>query len=406
MRQLVPAIAEVSVTGVLAALDAAPRGWQPFADEIIDFCDALSFSLCATRIPDLVALGFFARSAATSHLASGFRECANQTTRLVPRGLVFHVAPGNVDTLFIYSWLIALLTGNRNIVRISERSSPQVDAICAILRELMADPIHALVAQTIRIVSYGHDDEITRGLSASADLRVVWGGDATVLTLRAFPIRPTARDLTFPDRFSFSAVAARPFLEAPVGAHQTIAERFFNDAFLFDQLGCASPRLVVWCGDEADAYAASDAFFAALARVAAAKYRIEPATLLSKLTFAHGAAIDRPVRACRRLSPEVLVVTLNDLDTFDRDHHPGGGLFFEAAVPDLTALVPFVTRKDQTMTHFGFTSDELAVFSAALGDRALDRMVPFGRALAFDRFWDGYDLLQELTRRVVVETSL
>jgi hypothetical protein len=36
----------------------------------------------------------------------------------------------------------------------------------------------------------------------------------------------------------------------------------------------------------------------------------------------------------------------------------------------------------------------------AANGRGVDRIVPFGEALTFGRFWDGYDLLAELTRRV------
>jgi hypothetical protein len=32
----------------------------------------------------------------------------------------------------------------------------------------------------------------------------------------------------------------------------------------------------------------------------------------------------------------------------------------------------------------------------------VDRIVPVGQALQFQRFWDGYDLLQELTRHVYI----
>jgi hypothetical protein len=38
-----------------------------------------------------------------------------------------------------------------------------------------------------------------------------------------------------------------------------------------------------------------------------------------------------------------------------------------------------------------------------LGGRGIDRWVSMGHALDFGAVWDGYDLLGELTRRVVVE---
>jgi hypothetical protein len=122
---------------------------------------------------------------------------------------------------------------------------------------------------------------------------------------------------------------------------------------------------------------------------------------MAKLRFVFEAAVDRPLLRVARPSAELAVLRLATLDGFDRTH-PGGGLFFEAALPDLTALVPFLRAKDQTLGVFGLGADELAGFAAAAGSRAVDRIVPIGRALAFGRFWDGFDLLAELTRRVVV----
>jgi hypothetical protein len=55
------------------------------------------------------------------------------------------------------------------------------------------------------------------------------------------------------------------------------------------------------------------------------------------------------------------------------------------------------------LTQFGFSETELLDFAArAASSGAIDRIVAFGQALTFDRFWDGYDLLQAFTRTVRV----
>jgi hypothetical protein len=89
---------------------------------------------------------------------------------------------------------------------------------------------------------------------------------------------------------------------------------------------------------------------------------------------------------------------------FQRDH-PGGGLFFEAHLENLPDLNAFLTRRDQTLTWFGFTPEQLHAFVRSLNGRAIDRIVPIGQALQFHRFWDGYDLLQEFCRCVYVEST-
>ena len=64
--------------------------------------------------------------------------------------------------------------------------------------------------------------------------------------------------------------------------------------------------------------------------------------------------------------------------------------------------VKFVTPADQTVTHFGFTPAELREFAASAGAAGLDRIVPVGEALDFSPDWDGYSLLRDFVRTVIV----
>jgi hypothetical protein len=171
----------------------------------------------------------------------------------------------------------------------------------------------------------------------------------------------------------------------------------------FDQAGCSSPRLVVWCGEQDASARASAAFFAELESIVEAKHHeVELGHAMAKLLFTYQAALDGRISAQQRLSNELSVLTVDTLSAFDRAH-PGAGLFFVAHVRELGDIASFVTRRDQTLGHFGFSRDELAALVAKLAGRGLDRLVPLGQALTFNRFWDGYDLLQEFTRRVYLE---
>jgi len=82
---------------------------------------------------------------------------------------------------------------------------------------------------------------------------------------------------------------------------------------------------------------------------------------------------------------------------------PGGGLFYDVRIDELAELAEHVVRRDQTLTHFGFSADQLRTLARTLNGRGVDRLVPVGQALTFDRFWDGYDLLGSFTRCVVVD---
>ena len=84
-----------------------------------------------------------------------------------PRGIVFHLPPANVDTIFVYSWALSALAGNSNVVRISARSAGAADAILEALNEALADA-DPVIAATQRMVTYGRDDAITAALSRPA----------------------------------------------------------------------------------------------------------------------------------------------------------------------------------------------------------------------------------------------
>jgi acyl-CoA reductase LuxC len=391
VETLVPHRAEAELEEVAATLAVAPSP-LPFAPELIDFCHTISRVLFADprakRHAELVPLASFLRRASVSALADEFAAMGAADVVNVPRGLAFHVPPSSVDTMFVYSLAVSLLVGNRNVVRLSQRRTDTTDVLVDALNAACAE--HPAVARLLAVVSYGHELEPSALLSRRADVRVIWGGDATIDTIRTLPLAPHATELLFGDRFSFAVLRGTPDAE--------LARGLFNDAYWFDQRGCSSPRLVVGVGD--GARAALDHLFDLLhAEVVRRGYQLELGATLAKRAYAYGALADRPVRRYRELGNELTVLELDTLAGFDRTH-PGAGLFYAAEVDTLDDLADLVVRKDQTMTVHGFDGPEIASFVRAVNGRGIDRIVPFGEALTFGRVWDGYDLLAELTRRV------
>lgn len=389
--------------GIATAVQAAPV-LDPFSKDAMACCSALSRALLrdpqARRYPDLMALGFWLREAQLSALQAEFRALETPVHRLFPRGTIFQIAPANVDTLFAYMWSLALLTGNRSIVRLSSRSSPQAELLLDTIGRILAG--YSRVAEGNRFARYSHDAELTAQFSLACDLRVVWGGDETVNTVRRLPLPPHARDLVFPDRYSFCAIKAPAYLAANTAGRSRLARDFCNDVLWFDQMACSSPRTVLWCGEECDCESAADDF---LQRASAEAERRAPrdggaAVRMQKFLFACRMACDGQAVGYDRASDGITVLRLRDLSELPREHC-GGGLFWQHHLRSLQDFAPSVERKDQTLTWFGFTPQELGDFAAAVNGRGIDRMVPIGQALQFSRFWDGYDLLQEFSRRVV-----
>ena len=388
---------------VLAGLKQA-ASLEPFSDPVLCFCAEFSSLLFkdpeARRYPELQALAFWMRPSEVARLERDFAALERPDTLRAPRGLVFHVPPANVDTIFMYSWLVAVLTGNRNLVRLSPRASAQTGVLCRLFNAAMENAGAPLRRSTV-MLRYGHDAEITAAISAAADVRILWGGDATIRTIRAIPLAPHATELTFPDRYSFAVIAAGRYLDAAMEVRERLAEQVFNDTFWFDQMACSSPRLVIWQGGPPEAEAASREFLGLLKGAIARKgYQVQPQTRLQRFTFACGAILDHQAASYQDYE-ELTVLGVENFEQLSRDHC-GGGLLFQHRIGELEELIPFVQRRDQTMTYFGFEHDELRRLAARLNGRGVDRIVPAGQALQFHRYWDGYDLLQELTRHVYI----
>ncbi len=85
-----------------------------------------------------------------------------------------------------------------------------------------------------------------------------------------------------------------------------------------------------------------------------------------------------------------------------RENHPGNGLLFQSEVKSLIDLKSQLQPKDQTITYFGLKKIEIVEFLQSLDNRAIDRVLPIGEALSFTSIWDGYDLFQEFTRKILV----
>jgi hypothetical protein len=254
------------------------------------------------------------------------------------------------------------------------------------------------------MVTYGHDDETTAALSLGCDLRVIWGGDRSVTEIRRHPLRPSARDLTFPDRSSFAVISAAGWHRADASARREMAVGLYNDSYWFDQAACASPRAVYWVGAAESARRAGTELFELLADVVESKRTdVDAAMAVEKRVSTYGLAAEGLASDVRFRGNAIATLELVAPEFIPR-RWLGVGTFPQAHVESLTDLVGIVERRDQTVSHFGFGTDELVRFAEQLAGRGVDRLVPIGEALTFSSVWDGYDLLREFTRLTTVQS--
>ncbi len=369
-------------------------GWQGFtsqplevADErVLAFCTALSQRLLALgkAWPDLVALGFWLRPAALNAHLQAYRSRS-------PIGLTLHLVPSNVPTLGIFSWLMALLAGNSAILRLSRRQDPVQQQLLAVCADVLAESEWQPICDRVRFIRYGHDEAITAALSAHCDLRVIWGGDATVSAIRAIALPPRARELVFPDRRSLAVLDATGWRELSAVSRQRQQAALAQDVSQFNQQACASPTTLIWLGDwqaheRTELLAALAAPFAfeqanGMARLvnsqlALATDEAQTQTSAGSLSLLQAAA----------LQPQVSV---------------GGGVLLERHYPDMDAWLAD-GEQVQTCVCIGIAPETVASHLRQYPGTRIDRLVAPGQALAFDWFWDGQDLLASMSRQTCI----
>ena len=348
--------------------------------------------------PALAPLAFFMRRSATTQLGAATLGNLPAACRAMPQGVVFHIPPTNVDTLFLYTLSIALLAGNANIVRISENAGPATEEILELL--FAALDRYPAIAPFVTVVRFSRDSEALAMLSSAADVRMIWGGDASITAIRHAALRPHAKDLTFPDRLSVAGIRASAWQEAEPEVRLDLATALYNDTYWFDQMACSSPQQLILIGEPAGCAEMLEDLLGHLDRIARDRYKLPGGQAINKMV----AVVEAIARGSDSLSwnsnSSVAIggLTLEDAT----DIRPGGGFFSTQTHADLIDFAPQITRRVQTFASFGFDPADLDAFAVALNGRGIDRMVPIGRALDFSEIWDGKNLVLEMLRLVSI----
>ena len=377
--------------GSLATMDDKPL--IPFAEETIEQLNALSVALLrdphARQYPDVMTFGFFCRKASLLKL----KEQHSHTELRLGRGVVFHIAPSNVPVNFAYSMVAGLLAGNSNVVRVSQKNFPQVDIIVKHMREIGME--------RVTVVRYTHESAANEAFSSKCDVRVIWGGDATIATIRKNALPARAFDICFADRYSLAVINADKLMDEK--DMDSLAMKFYNDTYLFDQNACSAPHLVVWLGATNSIAKAKEMFWSALQRVVEQKYTFQDVMAVDKLTALYRQAVAMHTHAEEKKNNLLCRVSIDSLPTYIDAFRCASGYFTEYTAESLDEIADIITRKYQTLAYYGFEKKELQDFVLRNCLTGIDRIVPFGDTTAFSLIWDGNDLINIMSRVIDVK---
>ena len=369
---------------------------QPFADEVIEYLNALSAALLKERTsrlyPDVVTFAFFCRKA---NLQKQKELYVKDDVVRLGRGTLFHIAPSNVPINFAYSLVAGMLAGNYNIVRVSSKDFPQVDLVIKVMHTLLAD--YPEMAKSIALVRYDRTSDATAFFSSFAACRVIWGGDATIATIRKNEIPPRSFDICFADRYSIAAINPETILAKTDVEMKKLAENFYNDTYLFDQNACSAPHLIFWL-NKGDLQSAKEKFWTAFHEYVSAKYNLQAVLSVDKLTAFYRQAACMDSKIAPMPDNYIMRADLADVPKNIDAFRSAGGYFSEKTIGTLDEIAPIITNKYQTLAYYGIDKSELQEFVLRNRLTGLDRIVPFGETTAFALTWDGYNLIDTMSR--------
>jgi len=373
----------------------------PFSAASQEVLTRLSSQLVGRReTPQFAALGYWIRPAAIARLKDSYLRSIPARQFPVARGLAFHLPPSNVDTMFVYSWVLSLIAGNANIVRLPRRRSPQVEwLIRTIVEALKAtgdDHRHVFC-------TYDFGTGLNREISLRSDLRMIWGGDAKVNEVSADRVRPDGLSIGFPDRKSLAVLSGDEYSCLEPAARDVLAEKLFNDVFWFDQMACGSPRVIAWIGGQSlCADSAADLYQRLVSTASRKSYSVETGVALAKFAYLNDMLASGTGRTAYRMSNQLSVLELDPCVVTPPVKIMGGGLVSHVVLPELENIISLVDRATQTITHFGLDTERLESLVVLLATKGGFRVVPIGQALTFDVTWDGIPLLDHMTRRITL----
>jgi hypothetical protein len=183
---------------------------KPFDRRVFELSGRLSKRILNNailgRVPALVALAFWLRPSNLKRISNeNIHLISNPNVILSPIGLVFHVCPANVDTMFIYSLMLSILMGNKNILKVSNRLDHEyISTLFNILNEELETEESNIFRDYINIVTYQHEEDINMFFAEKSNARLIWGGDYTAKIFKGTIGNPRCKDIVFADRISIS----------------------------------------------------------------------------------------------------------------------------------------------------------------------------------------------------------
>ena len=371
---------------------------KPFNDECIEFFDELSNIILKDKnfkkYPDLIYFGFWIRKSKITKLKYSYN-----LNNLFGRGLVFHVTPSNTPLNFLYSFAFGVLSGNSNIVKIPMKEFAEIKIFFKLLKKLKRKSSKKILLNNL-FLRYKNYDEINNFFSKNCNARLIWGGDNTINLFKKYNTKPRCLDLNFSDRYSFSIVNCEKLKNLNNNSFNQLIRNFYNDTYLYDQMACSSPNLIIWVNYKK---VQVENFWKKLLDLAKQKYNLNNTIYIEKFTKFQIDKIKLKNTNFFYNYKNILVrVGIKNFNKNFENLKGSYGYFYEIKTNKLNNIIKNCSSKIQTITYFGFDKKYIENNILRKVPEGIDRVVPFGKSTDINLYWDGYDIIRLLSRKLEI----
>ena len=368
---------------------------KPFDDVVCNFLSSLSKNINNSNLlkdySDIKTFAFMCRKSNIKKLKSKINQ--NEFRRGL--GLLFHITPSNIPTNFAYSLLFGVLSGNTNVIKVPSKKFPQIDLICKFINVTLKK--YKKVRKMINIVRYQNNDEFTKSISSKCDGRLIWGGDKTINEIRKFPMKEISRDIAFANRNSICLMNSSEILKLNKKDLNRLVQKFYNDTFLVDQNACSSPHVIFWYGNKTNK--AKIKFWTELHYFAKNNYNLEYASSFYKYDrLLSDILTNTNYISHTNYGGYIYCINLKNKHINLTDLVSRWGYFYQFDIKNINMVLNLSNNNTQTLTYFGFKKEMILKNFDLKYFKGIDRIVPVGQALDINLNWDGYDVINALTR--------
>lgn len=324
--------------------------------------------------------------------------------RAQPRGISCHWLPNNVPVLSFFSLMLAVLTKNASLLKVSDANRGVLSAVLRRLARATAERdgrvLHgSAIVDAVCMVSFDSSDRAANEMmSMAADIKIVWGGSEAVRGVAALPQKDTCDLLVFGPKYSLTVFDQRFLGRSNL---EDSLKQMAMDVALFDQAACSSPQVA----------------FVERGEVTAREFAERMARCMGTLPQ---RLLDVPRPEARCL--DIINARGNYLLSVDKDVISSGGLewtmlldgetdlpepvqgrcLFVREVDDLMKVAEQLTRKVQTVALCIDDVERKMEFAERASYAGVDRFVLPGNMNDFSLPWDGVLPLSRMVRWITM----